>query len=392
MVNVSMWKSLLVLTLSVAIILPAPTVQALISPLIPSADSPYILVGGQNGTWFHRGQSPILYQVFLFNNTVRKLMPIIGGGTVWTGGWNGSQWLISGWGSTPDPERSDPYLYLYDGQRHVTHPFAVYDSESSWHGGDVFSTSYNGNEWLITGMGSGILPSYLPDRPVNHLALATFDGNRFTDLSSRVPRQQDGILYTNAWNGKYWLVGGGYLKNGVFLSFDGTQITDLTLQIESVVPTFSSVQSIAWNGNYWLIGGIGFLAKYDGSSFLDLTPELDTIFPTGPSSVNAIAWNGSYWLLGGGIPVALTITNSEGWLARYDLNGFTNLTGLLPYYVSRGTLTSSSILAIRHTGDSWIIGGYSNSHAILFSLENKLIVDRSNLVSSMSYVTWIGGM
>ena len=371
--------------------LPTQSAYASVVPLIPPTYvDPYVLVGGQNGTWFQPGQAPRLYQFFLSNNVVKQLAPISGGGTVWTGGWNGSQWLISGWGA--GPAGSDPYLYLYDGRKQiVTEPINRYESESSWHGGDVFSVSYNGKEWLLTGMGSDMLAFYNGNNPANHLALATFDGNAFRDLSTLIPEQQDGILYANAWNGKYWLVGGGYLTSGVLFTFNGTETVDLTPKIKYAVPTFSSVQSIGWNGNYWLIGGIGFLAKYDGFTFVDLTIELGAILPMRPAdSVNAIAWNGNTWLIGGGAPVAQPLSGSEGWLAAYGSKGFVDLTYLLPYYVSRRSFTNSSILTIKNSGDSWIIGGYSNNHALLFTFNNGAIVDRSNLVKAMSYVIWIG--
>jgi hypothetical protein len=252
--------------------------------------------------------------------------------------------------------------------------------------------SYNGREWLLTGMGSGTLPHSFLSKPENHYALATFDGNIFTDLSMIVPELQDGILYASSWNGKYWLVGGGYQSRGILFTFDGTEAVDLTPKIEYAVPSFSSVQSIAWNGNYWLIGGIGFLAKYDGYTFLDLTPELARILPTHPAdSVNAIAWNGFSWLIGGGAPVAQLLRPSEGWLATYGPNGFVDLSSLLPYYISRQFLTTSSILTICYSGNSWIIGGYVNNHAILYSFKNGSIVDLSNLVKNMSYAIWVGG-
>jgi hypothetical protein len=380
----------LLLVLLWGIMWPTQSAYPLVSPLIPPARDPYVLVGGQNGTWFQPGQAPRLYQIFLSDNAVKQLTPISGGGTVWTGGWNGSQWLISGWGTGLGG--SDPYLYLYDGQKQIlTGSVNQYGSESSWHGGDVFSVSYNGKEWLLAGMGSDILVFYNGNKPANHLALATFDGNVFRDLSNIIPEQQDGILYANAWNGKYWLVGGGYQTSGVLFTFDGTGAVDLTPRIKYAVPTFSSVQSMAWNGNYWLIGGIGFLAKYDGFTFLDLTPELATILPMRPAnSVNAIAWNGITWLIGGGAPVAQPLSGSEGWLAAYGPTGFVDLTYLLPYYVSRRSFTNSSILTIRYVGDAWIVGGYSNNHALLFMFNNGSMVDRSSLVKAMSYLIWVG--
>jgi hypothetical protein len=376
-----------------------------------SRSDSYILVGGQTGIWFRQGQNPYLYKIFLSDYSAIQLNPVPSEGTVWTGGWNGSQWLVSGWGTYPGPDGSNPYIYLYDGNTQVVAgSLNQYESESSWHGGDVFAASYNGRYWLLSGMGSDTLPSVYAERPVNHLSLATFDGYDFTDLSGRLPRQLVGILYANAWNGTHWLVGGGYADSGVLFSFDGSSIVDLTDRISTALGSFPSVQSIAWNGKYWLIGGIGFLVRYDGYSFVDLTPQLrsvlrvhlanaasfaDSLSSSGRSrhpsqlTVNAIAWNGSSWMLGGGSPVAQTNPN-VAWIVSYEANGFSDLSPLLPSYVSQPEQTGSSILSICNTGNGWIMGGVSDNHGSLLSYENGSFFDMSYLVSKMSYVIWVG--
>ena len=94
---------------------PAKTTSVSVAP----RDSSYLLVGGQNGTWFESGQVPRLEKVDLSNNSVTNLTPASGAGVVWTGGWNGSQWLIAGFGTASGPKGSNPYLYLYDGQTQV---------------------------------------------------------------------------------------------------------------------------------------------------------------------------------------------------------------------------------------------------------------------------------
>lgn len=169
----------LILIVILLVIMVPPTNQA-------SGYDSYILVGGQTGTWFRQGQNPQLYKIFLSNQSAVQLNPIPSEGAVWTGGWNGSQWLVSGWGTSPGPNGSNPYIYLYDGTTQVVAgSLNQYESESSWHGGDVFAASHNGRYWLLSGMGSDTLPSFYKGRPVNHLSLATFDGYNFTDLSDR---------------------------------------------------------------------------------------------------------------------------------------------------------------------------------------------------------------
>jgi len=390
-------RSWIILVITITLLLPpieivSSTAQASFH------DNTYIMVGGQNGTWFQAGQTPRLYKIFLGNNSVIRLTPVPGEGTVWGGGWNGSQWLISGWGTDPGPSGSNPYLYLYDGQNEVANgSLARYMSESSWHGGDIFAASYNGKYWLLSGMGSDTLvtATYKPGMLQNHMSLAIFDGDNFTDISSLVPLQQDALLYSNAWNGTYWLIGGGFLRNGVLFTFNGTNVVDLTSSIKVAVRSFASVQSIAWNGGYWLIGGVGFLAKYDGHSFTDLTAQLVRTVARRERlrlTVNAIAWDGFSWMIGGGTAIAQIKKRNQdiAWIASYSPSGFDDLSAALPTYISRPR-TGSTILTVCHSNNSWIIGGYSDGDAVLLSIKNGSLTDLSYLVTlTMTYVIWVG--
>ncbi len=364
-------------------------------------DNSYILVGGQNGTWFQPGQSPRLFKIFLENDSVTQLTPVPGQGTVWGGGWNGSEWLISGWGTDSGTSGSNPYIYLYNGREQVAgESVSQYNHQSSWHGGDIFAASYNGKYWLLSGMGSDEILT-ATDGPYdfgNHMSLATFDGNKFTDLSTVVPEQGDAILYTNAWNGSLWMVGGGYYSYGTLFIFDGSNVTDLTSQINEAVGSFGSVLSVRWNGSYWLIGGYGFLAKYDGHNFQDLTRQLyDSISKdvSSPIIVNAIAWNGSSWLIGGGSMVAELQTKEQrsavAWIASYGTQGFKDLTASLPTYITK-PIIGSSILTISYLDNRWILGGFSDSDPILLTISPNSFTDLSYLIGpTMSYVIWIGG-
>jgi hypothetical protein len=229
------------------------------------------------------------------------------------------------------------------------------------------------------------------------MALGLFDGYNFTDASSDVPDQWDAILFANAWNGQYWLVGGGWEGNeGVLFRYNGTNFTDLSAQLDTVVPQYDSVQAIGWNGDYWLVGGVGFLVKYDGLNFTDLTPELNAVITSrNPlhydrccNSVNALAWNGISWLIGGGAPI-LAAQPLTAWLAAYDGNTFSDLSTLLPSNIVNQA-QNSSILTIAYTDDSWFIGGYANDHGMLLSYANSTITNLSYLVNSMSTVNWVG--
>jgi len=344
----------------------------------------YVFVGGQNGSWFGPGQFPLLYQISLADHYAIPLDPVKSGGTVWGGGVNGSQMLVSGWGS--DDHSNGPYIWLYNGAHVVTRgSLDDYGNATSWNGGDIFAASYNGKEWLLSGLGSGPLPRYSND-PVNHMSLGTFNGTAFRDLSNLVPDQQDAILYANSWNGQYWLVGGGFVDVGILFTYDGGKIANLTSRAMNAISGFGSVQAIAWNGEYWLIGGVGFLAKYDGRRFVDLTLGLEHSLSTYDfDSVNAIAWNGESWMIGGGAPIA-ELFPSNAWLVSYDSNGFHNLSSRLPSYISN---TDSSILAITCTNGIWLLGGYSSRNGILLAYNDGILTDYSSLVGDFTYVDWV---
>jgi len=372
------------------------TAAAATPPALPIAGTTvngglkYLLVGGQNGSWFTASQYPRLYQVSVENHSARALDPVSGMGSVWGGSWNGSEWLISGFGSNSNSDLSpNPFLYLFNGNTSLND--TIEDSaESEWHGGDIFAASPNGSEWFVSGMGSGVLvPSTVP---TNHYSAGLFNGTTFIDLTSKLPEQSDGILYANAFNGTEWLVGGGWEYGpGVLFAFDGTRFTDLTSQVMRSVAQFGSVQSISWNGKYWLIGGIGFLAMYNGSKFVDLTSGLDQSINggLGLDAVNSIAWNGTAWLLGGGLPVAVDEGQSIAWLSSYDAVNFSNLTKLLPDYAVQPRL-GSSILSIASSHGSWFIGGYADNQSLLLTYDDGHISDLSGLVSDMNYVNWVG--
>jgi len=377
--------------LIVLVALAPPPSVTITAPSSPRGTG-YVLVGGQNGTWFQPGQSPRLFKIFLNNDSVTQLRPVLGQGTVWGGGWNGSEWLISGWGTDSGRSGSNPYIYLYNGEEQiVAGSLDQYAAESSWHGGDIFAASYNGNEWLLSGLGSDSLAQY-SDTPINHMSFGTFNGYSFADLSAMVPVQGDGILYANAWNGKYWLVGGGFQAAGELFTFDGSRVVNLTPDIERTIPYFASVLSLAWNGHYWLIGGFGFLAKYDGHQFFDLTDKLEVALNPqngccvgAAVNVNALGWNGSAWMLAGGSPIA-QLFPYNAWAATYSSGGFAALS--LPSHIASGQ--DSSLLTVASFNDSWVLGGYSGTHGLLLSYRRGSFADLSNLIGDTTYVTWIG--
>jgi len=380
-------------------------------------DPAFIVAGGQQGEWFTDGQYPSLlritpssYSPLQFAST--SLTTLNGEGSVWSGGFNGSNWLISGWGSG---KYLNPYISLYNesttGKTRLGNYSEIANTQEEWAGGDVFAVGWNGTDWLLTGMGSGpLLPG---DDSTNHMSMAILSSNgTFTDISAQIPSQQDLILYANAWNGKYWLVGGGWYgsSQGELLVLSGNTITDITNQIASVVHSFNSIQSIVWNGKYFLIGGVGFLAEYNGSTFTDLTPQLNSaltyyhsLSANANNSVNAIAWMGTYWLLAGGTPVAYYqgVSSQSARIASIipdsdqNLSLSTTFKDISSVVIPKSILridTNSTLLAMSCL--SWsgcAIGGADSQGGVLLWFDGQKTLDLSpTLNSNMTYVQWVG--
>jgi hypothetical protein len=370
--------------------------------------APYILAGGETGSWFTTSQYPIFYQISQtnsseYNNLTSTLVE--GTGTVWTGATNGSQWLITGFGYAKNKLSFEgPAMFLYNTNM-APIPFKVskIDREmKSWSGGDVFSATWGGNNnWLVSGLGSGDICGE------NHMSLGLFNGSNFIDLSKRLPCD-DYILYTSGWNGKYWLVGGGYLGGEAIFSYNPSNNTlnDLSSLFSTALGSdFHPVTSIAWNGDYWLIGGMGFLAKLDSGKITDLTSDVNTAAPgvlTYPNSVNSIVWDSSTstWYFGGGLPISLTPglagSPEQSWLVSYSTAGtFSNLTArVIP--ADKLDTSNSAILSLRMSGDdTLVIGGYSTPKSnqgmlLLYDIGTGTTTDASSTVSSFGYVDWVG--
>jgi hypothetical protein len=382
------------------------TITTTDAPSLPS----YILAGGQNGSWFTPSQYPELYRTSFTNNetTTVSLSTAPDPGAVWTGGWNGSNWLITGWGS--GSQGLNPYFDFYDSQAQAQVNSSNYAqasaAEGEWTGGDIFSATWNGSTWLLTGMGSG--PLYPGDASTNHYSMAFLTSNNtFIDLSQSIPNNRDGILYASGWNGADWLVGGGYygFNEGVLFSVspDGS-ITDIGSLIAEWVPNFNSVQSIAWNGTDWLIGGVGYLAEYNPTTgaVYDLTGALDLALGTDDSlgnpqtnSVNSIVWTDKAWMIAGGVPVAYMGTESQtAWVTSLDPQSgeFSDLTSqVIPSSLLTGNLMSG-ILSLACNNLGCVLGGFAGNNPVLIWYNGSTSTNLSDTIPSgeMTYVQWVG--
>jgi hypothetical protein len=292
---------------------------------------------------------------------------------------------------------------------------------STWWGGDIFSASFGSKgNWLVAGLGSGCLPSFQPGgcpknqtagcgKSVcyNHMALGLFNGSSFLDLfgaKGLISQQNDFILYAGAWNGHYWLVGGGYMSNEILFRYSpGTGLfTFLTPAIEAATSLQGAITSIGWNGKAWLIGGMGFLASYNGKSFTSLTSSLNSALSSKqklvyPNSVNKILWiaQTKTWVLGGGLPISLVGPSESAWVASYKPGNhpaFKNVPAVPPSSLST---RQSSVLTLAYSGKTLIIGGYdtpSTNRGMLYFFDNatSTISNMTASLGNIGYVDWVG--
>ena len=378
---------------------------------VPSGFTPYILAGGQNGEWFTSTQTPSLYKVSLTSvgGASKSLFTEPNSGAVWGGGWNGSDWLITGWGSG-NSNGLNPYFDIYNNQAQSELYFSNYTQDSAaeqeWSGGDIFSATWNGSTWLLTGMGSGVLNP--GGAAINHYSMAFLTSNgTFIDLSQSIPQDMDGILYASAWNGFNWLVGGGWygFNTGALYQVTPTgAIEDMTSMITQWVPNFSTVQSIEWNGTDWMIGGVGFLALYNPSTgaVYDLTGALDSVLNTNDSldnsmtnAVNSIVWTNDTWMLAGGAPVGFDGSeNQTAWVASYDPQSgqFSDLTSQVIPSSILSESSMSGILSMACDDVGCALGGFAGSNPVLIWYNGSSTMDLSDTIPSgnMNYVQWVG--
>jgi len=182
-----------------------------------------------------------------------------------------------------------------------------------------------------------------------HYATVEAEGDTRLWIGTRAYERATGIN-SIGYNGSYWLLGG---EDGKLAKYDGSTWTDLTSSAN-----FGSYQiaAIEWNASssYWLIGGGDLdsttglkLLKYDGSTFTDLTSSMSgwTGYP-----IQAISWNptNNYFLIGGGDKDTSTTR-----LNKYDGSTFTDLSGALINFVS----DSVNAIAYNSTDNYFLIGG-----------------------------------
>ena len=95
-------------------------------------------------------------------------------------------------------------------------------------------------------------------------------------------------------------------------------------------------------------------------------------------------------MIGGGTPVAQT-DYSQGWLVTYSSGTIVNLTPRISTTAAE-FVSNSSILSVTAASNSWVIGGYLKNRGLLYEYSGGSFTNLSDLVSSFTYVNWVGGV
>ncbi|MCD4813347.1 hypothetical protein K8S19_06615, partial [bacterium] len=228
-------------------------------------------------------------------------------------------------------------------------------------GNNIRAIAWGGNsEWYIVG---------------NSAKINAYNGSTFTDLSNSLTGWGSNNILTIADGSgteNFWLFGGGASGVGKLTKYDGTTFTNL----ESTAGFFGNtytVYSLAFNGTYWLIGGSqGRLSRYSGGTFTDLSFLLDGSGAGqgnfGSNNVYAIDWDStnSVWLIGG----------SGGKLASYNGSTFTDR--------SASVSTFNNIYSLHHDGNYWmLVGNDTGGNTECYSWDGSIFRDLSSSLENM---------
>lgn len=233
-------------------------------------------------------------------------------GGVYGIGWNGSSWLVAGQASWGGVNFGSVVAIRNGVVSNLTDRILPY-----FKGGGVFALGWNGTSWLLGGNSSA------------GPALVAFDGARSVDLAARLVSYDPlGWIQLLNWNGDAWLIGG----EGLLGTLSGSTFTDLWLQSPY---QGAGVYTAAWTGTVWIIGGgAGKLVFLQGSS-LSPGPVLPAPFDQAVLLITPVL---DGWLIGGkgsglhgGIAAELAF-----WPGPHATTPMTNLSQELPATFDRG--------------------------------------------------------
>ncbi|NTV53231.1 MAG: hypothetical protein HGA76_09510, partial [Candidatus Firestonebacteria bacterium] len=179
--------------------------------------------------------------------------------------------------------------------------------------------------------------------------------------------------------GGTWLIGGNKAKID---KYDGSTFTDLSNQLDNFQGTNIKAAAYSSDWGYWFVGGeSGRLNKYDGSTFTDQSAGLawstNNIYAIAPGSNSG---SENFWLIGGG-------AGSVGKLSKYNGTSFSTVNGNNWLGAYGNTLP---INAIAFNGTYWLIGGSNGSLARYQGGAFTNLTSSLNWSGAVYAITWDG--
>jgi hypothetical protein len=195
--------------------------------------------------------------------------------------------------------------YTFDGE-------IWYTGENPFPGGAMSQVAYNGSYWVAVGNNGGFEPPIAVSLDGINWKLA--NNNPFLNPNDY---SVGCIGVCIAWNGSYWIAGGGGFNDTVStrvigISYDGYNWEGRSTQISPYNNTYY-VNNVAWNGNMWI--GVASPGYSSNNTTIYSTDGINWLsVPNGPFGTSTtgrgIAWNGTMWVVVGQNPDGKTIMNS----------------------------------------------------------------------------------
>jgi len=186
--------------------------------------------------------------------------------------------------------------------------------------GEILSVGSNAESWIIG---------------CKNRKIFEYNGQIFTEITPATNPFTRGVSAI-CWGDGYWLVGD---RNGRIQKYDGGSWTDLTAEAgfnSQRIP----ITEIEWNEDfgYWLVGSDSVVKKFDGSSWIDVSPS----FRQFEDEIDGISCDGSIWLVG----------DLNGVIQKFNGTYWTDLTAEAGFYSS-----GKSIHAIDWGNSQFLVGG-----------------------------------
>jgi len=259
--------------------------------------------------------------------------------------WDGFKFIACGISTDPNPT----IAYSYDG-------ITWTGVENSWSLiPQCNKVAYNGTNYLLGGTGS-------------YRLLSSNDGilwNIIDNSNINIPSN----VYSIAWNGIYWVIGGT-------LSNNGTGTNNMAYSSDTIIwnpisnPIFDICKDILWNGSIFVACGIpisdqNFIGySYDGITWSSVTlqdPDSNQVSMLG----NTVYWTGSYW----GIGCDVLIINLNKYNSAISSDGINWIPVLFPFFDNIYSVMSNKSIPKINIKHPIIVGGDGTADTMAYSYD-----------------------